>query len=302
MRRGLRRFSPDSEWFTALLFVGPVVVLWLWWFLIPLCKSIVYCFYDFNYAMPERTTFVGLDNFTKLFRDRYFWMAFEHSFQLVLVTVPVLMVLALALSILLNQKFAARGLCRTVYFMPYVISSVAVATVFMYLLVSDGFIPTFCARLFGMANVSWFSDTRYALAGIMLMYVWQQVGFYMILFLAGLQGIPEELREAAKIDGANCIGEFIHVTVPCLLPTIFMNLIMAVISSFKIFDQISAISRNSVLGAPANATSTIVTYFYVNAFRYGNVGYASASVVVLFAIIFALTLVQRIFETRLEAQ
>ena len=289
----LKKRKNKDDIITAVIFLTPVVVLWFWWFCIPFCKSIKYCFFDFNYALPERTHFVGLDNFIRLFQDNYFLKAIIHSTQLVIVTVPIIVSLALLLSVLLNQKIVFRGIFRTIFYLPYVMSSIAVATVFMYLFVKDSPIIIVLSRLFGLDNVTWISDTRYALKAVMLMYIWQQIGFYMVMFLAALQAIPEEVRESARIDGAGSVREFLFITLPLIKPTLYLSLTMGIISSFKVFDQISAISRGTVLGAPAGSTSTIVTYFYVNAFRYGDMGYASASVVVLFAIIFSLTIIQR---------
>lgn len=266
----------------------------------PFCRSIKYCFFNFNYALPERTQFIGIENFITLFNDDYFLKAIFHSIQLVVVTVPIMVSLALLLSVLLNQKIVLRGIFRTAYYLPYVMSSIAVATVFMYLFVKDSPITVALSKLFGIDNVTWISDTRYALAAVMLMYIWQQIGFYMVMFLSALQSIPEEVRESARMDGAGPAREFLFITLPLIKPTLYLALTMGVISSFKIFDQISAISRGTVLGAPAGSTSTIVTYFYVNAFRYGDMGYASASVVVLFVIIFLLTIVQRILTSKGE--
>lgn len=292
----------DSQAFVGILFLSPVLIEWIWWFFLPFLRSIQYSFYDFNYALPNDTKFVGIQNFIDLFADEYFLESIKHSLMLVIFTVPFIIVFALLISVLLNQKVFLRGLFRTMAYLPYVLSGIAVATVFMYLLVGGKLIPTLCSMLFGMENVTWISDTRYALIAIMLMYIWQQIGFYMVMFLSSLQNIPEEMREAARIDGAHAVQEFFYITLPSMKTILSLAVTMGIISSLKIFDQISAISRNTVLGAPAGSTSTIVTYFYVNAFRYGDMGYASAAAIILFLIIFVMTVIQRIIASKSEQE
>lgn len=274
-----------SEAPAAIFFLTPALIIWIWWTFIPLCKSIQYCLYEFNYAVPQNTRFVGLGNFVKLFHDKTFLTAVKHSLQIAVVCIPVIICTSLVLSVLLNKKIRFRGFFRTAFYFPYILSSVAVTIVFMGLLVQGSFIPTICSKLFGIANVTWTTDTRYALMAVMLIYIFQQIGFYVVVFLAGLQDIPHEIIESARIDGANALQEFLHITLPMLKPVISMQIIMCTIISFKIFDQISAISRGTVLGAPAGATNTAVTFFYTNAFRYGDMGYASAAAMILFGVI-----------------
>lgn len=283
-----------SNWPIAVFFLAPALLIWIWWTFLPLCKTIQYCLYDFNYALPQNTKFVGFENFVRLFSDKYFIEAIKHSLLMAVVCIPVIIVSAILLSVLLNKNIRFRGVFRTIYYFPYILSSIAVTIVFMGLLVQDNFIPRFFAKAFGMANVTWTTDTRYALFAVMMIYIFQQIGFYIVVFLAALQDISVDMIDAARIDGANAVQEFIYITLPSIRPIVSLQVTMCTIVTFKIFDQISAISRGTVLGAPAGATETVVTFFYTNAFRYGDMGYASAAAIVLFSMILISTTVLRL--------
>ncbi|GIP30970.1 carbohydrate ABC transporter permease [Paenibacillus sp. J2TS4] len=289
-----RRLSRDtrSMWITAYLFLLPAAALWVIWFLIPAVQSFRLSFYEYNYAVPINNHFVGLDNYVKLFQNRNFYQALQHTIIIVGVAVPAQTIISLFLAVCINLSFKGRGIYRTIFFMPHVISSIAVATVFMYLFVRDKTLPVLLSH-FGLDNVSWFADTRYALPFIILMYVWQQVGFYMIIYLSGLQTISREVQEAAQIDGANGWRQFRFITVPILKPVTFLVLTHGAISSFQIFDQIAAVSGQGQLGSPAGSISTLVTFFYLNSFKFGEVGFGSATAVVLFVLILAITILQK---------
>ena len=244
--------------------------------------------------MSNDNHFVGFENYVNIFKDKEFLNSFVHSITIVVFAVPIQTFLSLMMALLINMKFRGRGVFRTIFYSPYVISPIAVATVFMYLFTEDQPIVKFFT-LFGLENTSWAVSVRYALPLVIMMYIWQQCGFYMIMFLSGLQTISPEIMEAAEIDGANKIQTFWHVTFPVLRPTTFLVITYGVITSFQVFDQISAIAGQGILGAPGNALSTLVTYFYLNAFKYGEIGYGSAAAVILFILIFLATLLQKKF-------
>ena len=279
-------------WITAYAFLLPAIALWLMWFMIPAVKSFGLSFFKYNYAKPLGNHFIGLNNYIRLFSDPNFYTALKHTFIMVLVAVPTQTIISLILALCINAKIRFRGLFRTVYYMPYVISSVAVATVFMYLFVGGKAIPTLFSY-FGMDNVTWATDLRYALSLVIIMYVWQQVGFYMVMYLSGLQTVPPEVYESASIDGAVGIKRLFYITLPLLKPVTMLVTIYGLINTFQIFDQIATLSGSGQLGAPAGSTSTLVTFFYLNSFKFGDVGYGSSAAVILFIIIFCLTLVQR---------
>lgn len=278
---------------SAFAFIAPAAILWIWWFAYPAVKSLILSFFDYSYIRTSGNQFVGFANYAKLFSDRTFRNSFIHSCQMVLVCVPVQTCLSLLLAVLLNTKFFGRSVVRTIFYAPYVISSVAVATVFMYLFGQDAPLTQLFHLLFGFENKGWFANMKLALPLIMIMVVWQQIGFYMIMYLSGLQSIPSEINEAAEIDGANRLQEFFHITLPLLRPTTYLVVTYGIITAFQVFDQISAVAGTGVLGSPGGALNTLVTFFYQNSFKYGKVGYGSASAVVLFIIIFTVTLLQR---------
>ncbi len=283
---------------TALLFVLPAFAMWLYWFLYPAVKSMRLSFYEYSYINPDKTKFVGFQNFVRLFQDADFLDALSHSFIMVAVVVGLLTVISFIIAVMLQGKIRGKTFFRTSYYMPYVISSVAVSIFFMYFFIKDG--PgTMIFTLFGFKNTTWFTSTRYALILVILIYVWQQIGFYMILYISGLQNISSELYEAAKIDGANKIQSIRYLTIPLVKQTTYLVVTLGMINSFQIFDQIAAISKQSPLGSPAGSTSTIVTYLYQQSFSYMDMGYGSAAAVVLFVIIFVLSLI-RMLITREE--
>ena len=294
MKKKISR-STKIRWATAYLFLLPAFLFWLVWFFMPVCQSLVLSFFKYNYAMPKNNHFVGLENYIGLVSDKKFHMAIRHSLTVVAVAVPVLTILSLTMALLINSKFRARGVFRTLFYAPYVISSVAVATVFIYLFAQNQPLTKFLARTFGMENIGWSVSVRYALPLVIIMFIWQQAGFYMIMYLAGLQNIPGELQESAQIDGATRFQAFRYITWPLLLPTTFLVVTYSIIASFQIFDQISAVAGTGAIGSPGNALNTIMSFFYLNSFRYGEVGYGSAAAVVLFFLIFIATAVQKKF-------
>lgn len=282
-----------KRWLTAYLFILPAAILWAYWFFIPACESFGLSFFEYNYVMPINNHFVGLDNYIKLFADKSFIKSIQHSLTIVFVAVPIQTIISLLMALIINANFKGRGFFRTLFYSPYVISSLAVATVFMYLFAQNQPLTNLFSKLFGMENSAWAVNVRYALVLVIMMYVWQQVGFYMVMYLSGLQTIPGEINESARIDGAGNFQTFWFITRPLLKPTTFLVVTYGIISAFQIFDQISAVAGTGVLGTPGGALNTVVTYFYLNSFRYGEVGYGSAAVMILFFGILAVTMVQK---------
>lgn len=265
--------------------------MWLYWFFIPAIKSMHLSFYNYSYITPERAEFVGFDNFVRLFHDKDFLKALQHTFLMVAVVVLLIAVLAFLIAVLLDGNLRGKTFFRTVYYMPNVISSVAVSIFFMYFFVKGGIGSRFFS-LFGLKDTTWFTSTKYALFLVIIIYVWQQIGFYMILYISGLQNISAELYEVAKIDGANKAQCIWYITFPLVKPTTYLVITLGMINAFQIFDQIAAISKQSPLGSPAGSTSTVVTFLYQQSFSYMDMGYGSAAAMVLLAIIFVLSLVR----------
>lgn len=291
----LRRQEAVAGW----LFVLPAVIFWLVWFLYPAVKAISISFFRYNYATPETNAFIGMENYIRLFQDPKFFEAMQHSFLMVLVIVPLQSLFAFSIAVLLNGKIRFKGFFRYSCYIPYVISSMAVTIFFMYFFIKDGPATKFFT-LFGFENVSWFANVKYALPFLIILYVWQQVGFYVVIFIGGLQEIPAELYEAAKVDGAGPWQRLIRITVPLLKNTTYLVLTFGMINAFQVFDQIAAMSKQSPLGSPSGATSTLVTFLYQQSFSYMDMGYGSAAAVILFLIIFSLSTVREILGRRSE--
>lgn len=290
---GFIKKEKNVEIITAYLFLLPAIVGWFIWFLYPAIQSFLISFQNFSFITPQNNKFIGLTNYINLFKDDYFYQALRHSAVLVLLIVPIQTILALILAICLNRNIKGKGYLRTIYYMPYVVSPIAVTTVFMYFFVQGTPVTKFFSH-FGIENVTWFADMNLALPFIAILYVWQMIGFYMVIYLSGIQTIPVELYEAGEMDGANGFEQFLHITIPMLKPVTFLVLTYGMIQAFQMFDQVVAVGRGSI-GSPAGATHTLVSFFYVNSFKYMKMGYGSAAAIVLFLIIFIITIIQKKF-------
>ncbi len=289
--RSLSR-SKREETITAYLFLLPVILLWLMWFLVPTIQSFGISFYQYSFVQVSQNHFVGFDNFIRALTEPDFYQALKHTLFLAFVAVPVQSIIALLLAMALNLSIKFKGGFRTIFYTPYVVSSIAVTTVFMYFFVMDTPVTKFLT-IFGLENVTWYADLNLALPFITIIYVWQQIGFYIVIFLAGLQTIPAELNESAKVDGADSIKRFFYITLPMLKPVVFLVLTFGMIQALQVFDQVAAVAQNQPLGSPAGATSTLVSYFYVQSFKNWDMGYGSAVALLLFAVIFIITMVQK---------
>ncbi|KIL34205.1 ABC transporter permease [Cohnella kolymensis] len=282
----------DSDMSVGWLFSLPFLILWAWWFFYPFLQSFIRSFQDANFAALDEAKFIGFQNYVRILQDPEFYRAVLHSLEIVLIAVPVQTLIGLLMAILVNQKIKGKGIFRTVFFIPYITSQIAITTVFMMLFKQGTFVTEFFG-LFGFGNVTWFADTNYALMFVAILFIFQQCGFTMIVYLSGLQEVPKDLYEAGQIDGASKWAQFRYITVPFLKPITFFIVSVATILGFQIFDQIAAISRYGALGSPAGATNTVVTYFYQHGIRYMNIGYGSAAVVLFFLIIMIITYLQK---------
>lgn len=278
---------------TGLLFILPAAICWFLWFVVPFVQSVYISFFDYSYTKPDQKAFVGLANYIKMFHDRKFYLSLKNTLLFVIIVVPIMTIFSLILAMILNKKFKARGAFRTIYFIPYTLAPVAIATVFMYLFVKGGLITKLLSFV-GFKDTTWYADIKLAMPFIGIMFVWQLVGFYMIYYLSGLQTISEQVYEAADIDGAAGFKKFWYITLPLLKPTTYLVITYSIIQAFQIFDQIAAVtSASGGLGSPAGATNTLLTYFYLNSFKYYKVGYGSSVAVVLFLLILLVSIVQK---------
>ena len=238
---------------------------------------------------------IGFGNYTAMFGSELFWVVFRNTFYYTILSVPLSLAGSLALALLVNHKLKGITFFRTVYFLPVVSSMVAVALIWSSLYNPEVGLLNYLLKLFfGISGPSWLADTKWAMPAMVLMSLWKSLGYNMIIFLAGLQNIPEELYEAANIDGARSWHRFSRITIPMLSPTTFFVLVINLIGSFQVFEQTYMLTK----GGPANATLTLSYYIYQNAFQFFKMGYAAAMGYVLFAIIFIITLVQFRYQRR----
>jgi multiple sugar transport system permease protein len=231
--------------------------------------------------------FIGFDNFSLLAGDLAFWHALGNS-ALFTLTVPVTLALALALASLLTQPLMLRGLLRTLYFLPVITSSVAVAMVFSWVYHPEFGLLNYGLSFFSIDGPDWLGDPRTALLALMLMSVWKGLGYSVVIYLAGLSAIPPELYEAAELEGASAWQRFWHITVPLLKPTTVFLTVTGVIGSFQVFTSVYTMTQ----GGPLRSTDVVVFHIFRSAFERFHLGYASAQALVLFGVILAITLLQ----------
>jgi multiple sugar transport system permease protein len=242
------------------------------------------------------TRIVGFRNFVRLFSDRDFLQAVVNNFYFVIIVVPIQTALALLLAIFVNQKIKFVNMFRTIYFSPVVVTMVVVSIIWTFMYnPGEGMINAFLQWIsFGhLGPYDWLDSTTLALPAIMILSIWQGVGFQMVIYLAGLQEIPLSLYEAANIDGANKVQQFFHVTVPQLRNTSIFVLMSTTILAFKLFTQVIVMQGST--GQPQGTTRTMMVYTYNQGFQRGKIGYASAVTVVFFLIVLATSMLQRVF-------
>jgi len=282
----IRKTTQKAFW--GYLFILPAMLIIFAFKLVPLIVGLVISFSDWNLlSSPE---FVGLQNYARLFTDPVAPIVFKNTFYYSLISVPLNLAISLALAIALNQKVKGVTFFRTAYYIPVVTASVAVSAVWVWLLSDFGIVNQLLNALH-LGSVNFLQDPRYALTSITLVDVWKNLGFNVVIFLAALQDAPDELRDAARVDGANDRGIFRHITLPLSTPSIFFTAVMGVIGSLQAFDLVFNMSFGHS-GGPARATSTIGFYIWQNAFKYSQMGYASALSFVLMAILLVLTIIQ----------
>jgi multiple sugar transport system permease protein len=275
-----------QEELIAYLFILPSLLGFAAFLVVPMIASLGISFYDWELLAPPR--FVGLANFQTLLTDRVFHEVLWNTVYYTLGLVPLNLVVSLGLAVWLNTRLRGLTLYRMAFFMPVVTVTVAVALIWRWMYEPTAGIIDVALRAVGLPGPAWLGDPQFAMPALIIMSVWKGFGYNMVLFLAGLQGIPVTIYEAATIDGAGAWQRFWRITLPLLSPTIFLAVVLTVISSFQVFDQALVMTR----GGPSNATNTIVLFIYQNGFEFFRMGYASAIAWVLFGVIFFFTLLQ----------
>ncbi len=275
---------------TGYLFIAPNIIGFIIFLLIPVVLSLGISFTSWNILGGlEALKWVGLKNYQRLPLDAYFVKSLWNNVVYTLKFVPITMGLALLLAVVMNKKIYGRSVIRAMFFIPFISNIVAISAVWMAFFQPETGPINKMLMMFGMQNPpQWLASSATALDSIVIVNVWLNFGYTMVIYLAGLQNIPKDVYEAADIDGAGPVRKFVKITWPMLSPTTFFILITTMINSFKVFGTVNVMTQ----GGPGDATSVIVFYIYQTAFRFYKMGYAAAMSWILFIIIFAITLVQ----------
>ncbi len=277
---------------TAWAFAAPALILMLLFLIGPFMMSVGFAFTDQRLISPLPTEFIGFRNFIRIFSDSLFYKALLNNFKFVLIVVPLQTALALGLAVLVDKTRRFSNLFRMFYFMPVVVPMVVVSVIWYFMYnPSLGLINKFLETVsFGLLkDFKWLESESLALPAIMILSIWQGVGFQMVIYLAGLQGIPESLYEAATVDGASPLKRFLHITIPQLKNTTIFVVVSTTILAFQLFTQVKIMTN----GGPNNATGTMVLYIYNQGFKNLKVGYASAASVIFVLIVLVISLLQR---------
>ncbi|GAB5493634.1 MAG: sugar ABC transporter permease [Phototrophicaceae bacterium] len=267
---------------TPYLFIAPMLIGLVLFRLGPIIAALFISFTKWNVRTdPE---FVGLANYQEMFASETFWMVLGNTLLFAIVYVPSVIILALIMALLVNQKLRGIAVYRALFFMPYITSMVAVAMVWNWIFSTRfGVLNNVLRELFNTPNVSWL--TEYPLWVLIIVTVWKTSGFQMMIYVAGLQGIPSYLYEAAKIDGATRWQQFRHITIPLLTPITFFVLIFSIIEAFRTFE----VTFSMTGGGPLNQSTTLAYYIYQNAFVFNRMGYASSLAYMLMFIVGVIT-------------
>ena len=283
----------EHEGLAAGLFLLPNLVGFLIFTAIPVGAAFVLAFYDYDLLLGA--SWAGLENFREMFTtDEVFRAALFNTVYFTAVSVPLSVVLGLATAMLVNQALRGIVIFRSIFLLPYVTVTVALSLVWKWIYLPDIGLINSVLGVFGIDGPPWLTSGTWAMPALILMSVWKGFGYNMVIFLAGLQSIPDHLYDAAKVDGATAWRRFLNVTLPLLSPTTFFVVVISVISSFQVFDQ-ALIMTN---GGPGTATTTLVLYIYQKGFQSFDMGYAAAVALVLFAAIFVFTVIQFLFQRR----
>ncbi|HTK07391.1 MAG TPA: sugar ABC transporter permease [Ktedonobacteraceae bacterium] len=291
--RRSQRMQGKREASIAFIFLFPNMIGFLVFSAIPIIAAFVISFYNWDLLLGAN--FVGLGNYKQLLTDNVFHAALVNTLYFVVVSVPLAVIVGLGIALLTNQQLPGMNIYRAIFLLPYVTLTVAIALVWKWLYLPETGLVNQLLSLVGIHGPAWLTSPVWAMPALILLSVWKSFGYNMVLFLAGLQNIPQHLYEAALMDGASPWQRFRYVTFPLLSPVTFFVVVMTTIGSFQIFDQALVMTQ----GGPGLATTTLVMNIYQVGFQSFHMGYASAIAWVLFAIVFVCTLIQFWFQRRL---
>lgn len=271
---------------TPYLFLLPGSIILGAFIFYPMLNAIWLSFTDYN--MVTESSFIGFENYKELFSDKLFWKVLGQTFLYLAVVVPILVILPIFLAILVNQQVKGISFFRSAYYVPVVTSMVVVGIMWKWVYADTGILNYFLESI-GIIDepVHWLTSTSTSIFAVMAVTIWKGLGYYMVIYLAGLQSIPSDLYEAADIDGASKWKQIIHITIPLLMPSILIVSIMSSISAMKVFEEIYVMTG----GGPLNSSKTLVFYIYQEAFEKLKMGYASAAGVILFLITLVLSII-----------
>ena len=276
---------------TAYMFVAPSVILLIAFLVVPMIYTIFYSGFKYQIMRPDAIKMIGFDNYRKLFADKNFWVSLKNTVYFTVIVVPVQCALALGLALLVSRRFKWVAVFRTMYFSPQLTSMVVISVLWTVLYNANpntGLINSFLVSL-GLKPVKFLVDAKTAMNSIIFMSAWQGAGYQMMIFLAGLQGIPRDQYEAASVDGATKFKSFLYITLPGLKSTIKYVLMITMIQAMKLFTQPYIMTQ----GGPKNSTKTLVYYIYTQGFQKGNFGYACSIATVFFIIVVAMSMLMK---------
>lgn len=272
---------------TGYLFVLPSSIILFIFVILPIFRAAWLSLYDWSLAAPA-TKFIGLENYKNLLRDSRFWNAFWNTIYYTITVVPLRIILAFIFALIFTKKLKGLSIFKTIYFLPVISSFAIVGIIWGFLMDPDIGLISYYTRKLGIPAWEWIRSTKWAMPAIITVSIWKWFGFNMVIFLAGLQGIPDSIYEAAKIDGANSWQQILYVTVPMLRPIFLLSTVDAIIASLQVFDVVYVMTR----GGPLFSTETLVYYIYYQGFQLFQMGYASSIALILFIFILILTLFQ----------
>jgi multiple sugar transport system permease protein/sn-glycerol 3-phosphate transport system permease protein len=284
VQRPLRR---QQAWIAGYLCVLPALLAISVFSLFPVFFSLRTSLFEWNLISPTQT-FVGMRNFERLWASDEFWQVLRNTLFFSVGTVALIVILSMALAMVLDVRLRGIGIFRALFFVPHLTPMVAIATLWLFMYDPEQGLINQALGLVGIPGPAWLQSTTWALPALIFMKTWKAVGYYTVLFLAGLQSIPQDLHEAAKVDGANIAQRIRHVTLPLLSPMTLFVVVIAVIGSFQDFDQVFMMTQ----GGPVNSTTVLVYYLYEQAFQNYQVGLGSAIAVILLTLLVAFTALQ----------
>jgi ABC-type sugar transport system permease subunit len=287
----IKNVKSRNEGTAAAVLVTPAVFLLIAFLLVPMIYTVYFSVFRYQIMRPRDITFINIENYIKLFKDKDFWQAFRNTVYFTIVVVPVQTALALALALLVASRSRGVAFFRTMYFAPQLTSMVVISILWTILYNSNpstGLINSMLTSL-GLESINFLSNPKTAMNSIIFMSAWQGAGYQMMIFIAGLQAIPASQYEAAAVDGATAFQKLVYITLPGLKSTIKYVVMITMIQAMKLFTQPYVMTK----GGPQNSTKTLVYYIYTEGFQEGNFGYACSAAAVFFVIVVTMSLVMK---------